>query len=188
MKKLTSILFIIVASVLVSCEGPTGPIGPPGADAEIGTIFELHGDFTSGNNYTLYTEFPNDLVVYDSDVVLAYILWDQVDGMDVWRLLPQTVVLKDNGSGETDVIQYNFDHTLNDVQVFLEFTVPANELLPSETDDQIFRIAVLPAVSLKKEGVDISNLSSLMSSPGIQMKSLGKIDLVTNLESNLQIK
>jgi hypothetical protein len=176
MKQLTGILFLVSVLFLVSCEGPVGPVGPPGEDAFIGSVFEIQGDFTSGNDYKLYAEYPNNLVVYDSDVVLVYILWEQADGMDVWRLCPQTVVL-DEG-----VIQYNFDYTVADVQIFMEFTVPENSLLPAETDNQVFRIAVLPADYAKRDGVDISDLNTILNSPEIQMRSLDKVNLSSTLE------
>ncbi|WP_346855695.1 hypothetical protein [uncultured Draconibacterium sp.] len=176
MRKLASILFVAVTMLFVSCEGPVGPVGPPGDDGFIGSVFEIQGDFTSGNGYRLVTDYPNNLTVYDSDVVLVYILWELADGMDVWRLCPQTVVL-DEG-----VIQYNFDYTVADVQVFMEFTVPENSLLPAETDNQVFRIAVLPADYAKRDGVDISDLNTILNSPEIQMQSLDKVDLSSTLE------
>jgi len=182
MKKLLSILVVVSALFLVSCEGPVGPVGPPGEDAFIGSVFEIEGDFSSGNDYKMYTEYPNNLTVYESDVVLVYILWELADGMDVWRLCPQTVVL-DEG-----VIQYNFDYTVADVQVFMEFSVPESSLRPAETDNQVFRIAVLPADYAKKEGVDIFDFNTILNSPEIQLQSLGKINLDASIDTSLEIK
>lgn len=57
----------------------------------------------------LYFKFPNTLKVYESDIVLVYILWEQtaVGGkdLDVWRLLPQTIILD-----EDPAIQLRFYH------------------------------------------------------------------------------
>jgi hypothetical protein len=175
MKKLTTILLSAVALLIGACEGPAGPMGPPGQDGDyfIGSVFEIQGDFTPGNNYTLYSEFPSNVEVYESDVVLAYILWETADGLDVWRLMPQSVFIRnDEVYGE---IVYNYDYTLADVQVFLEFTIPENELLPAETDNQIFRIAILPADFVAKNNV--SEFSSLISSPEIELKSFDPINL-----------
>ena len=168
MKKITSILLILAAVIITSCEGPMGPPGLPGndGDALIGTIFEIEGDFTPSNEYTLYFEFPNDFEIYDTDVVLVYILWEQVDGLDVWRLLPQTVVLPEG------IIQYNFDYTVADVQVFMEFTIPEKDLLPAETDEQIFRIAVLPADFTAKKSVDVNDFNSILNSPQLQLNTI----------------
>lgn len=171
MKKLFNILVVIAALFLTACEGPIGPPGPAGEDGFIGSVFEIEGDFTPGNSYTLYTEYPNSITVYDSDVVLVYILWMVEDGIDIWRLCPQTVVT-DEG-----VIQYNFDYTNADVQVFMEFTVPENSLRPDETDNQIFRIAVLPADFAALKSVDVNDINSILDAPNLQLNTTKRVEL-----------
>jgi len=174
-RNLMGLVVLVTAMLLSSCEGP---VGPPGEDGEtiIGTVFDIQGNFNADNDYTLYTTYPSNLIVYDSDVVLVYILWEVADGMDVWRLCPQTVVL-DNG-----VIQYNYDYTYSDVQIYLEFTIPENELLSSETDNQVFRIAVLPADFAADKSIDINDFSSLMEVPQLKLNTLDKINLDTTFE------
>lgn len=176
MRKLTNILLIATALLVGACEGPVGPIGPPGEDGIniLGSVFEIQGDFTPGNNYTLYTTYPGSLEVYESDVVLVYILWETADGLDVWRLMPQTVVLGNEG-----VIQYNYDYTYADVQIFLEFTIPEDDLRPAETDNQIFRIAVLPADFVAKN--DVSEFSAIQNAPNLELKTFDSIDMNINL-------
>ena len=180
MKKLANIILAFTALIIVSCEGPMGPPGAQGEDGglELATIYDIEGDFTSGNNYRFGFTFPGD-GIYDTDVVLVYILWEVVDGLEVWRLLPQTVVLKDNGSGETDVLQYNFDYTYVDVQVFLEFTFPESSLLPAETDDQVFRIAVVPADFVALKSVDVSDINTILQYPDIELNMNTKVELET---------
>ncbi len=184
MKTITALLVLITALAITSCEGPMGPPGIPGQDGDsfIGTVFEIQGDFTSGNNYSLFYEFPSNFEIYDTDVVLVYILWEQSNGTDVWRLMPQTVVLKTINANypETDVIQYNFDYTVFDVQIFLETTMDYNDLLPGETDNQIFRIVVLPADFLAKKSVDINDINTVIRNPELHLNimnnfSAGKI-------------
>ena len=77
-------------------------------------MFEVTGTFNEANQYTLYYAFPNDFQVYNGDAVMVYILWDVVDGLDVWRALPQTIFL------ESGAFQYNFDYTTGDVQIFID--------------------------------------------------------------------
>jgi hypothetical protein len=176
MKKLTSILLILAAIISTSCEGPMGPPGLPGQDgnALIGTIFEIKGDFTPENEYKLFFEFPEDFKIYDTDIVLVYILWEQTDNQtDIWRLLPQTVVLKSDEG--TDVLQYNFDYTVADVQVFLEGTFDFSTLLPGEWQNQIFRIAVLPADFTSKKSVDVGNFNSIINSKEIKLNTIKNI-------------
>ncbi|MEN8116420.1 MAG: collagen-like protein [Bacteroidota bacterium] len=170
MKTIIGILFITAAMMLTSCEGPIGPPGLPG-DTFIGSVFEIQGDFLFENDYTLYYQFPQDFTVYESDVVLVYVLWEQADGLDVWRLLPQTVVLPEG------VLQYNFDYTIADVQVFLEGTIDLGDLLDAEWKDQIFRIAVLPAEFANSKNVDIMDFNSIIKSPNLELNLNEKIDL-----------
>lgn len=183
MKTITRILFVFAIAVFISCEGPVGPPGPPGEDGQdgdsfLGSVFEIEGDFTSDNDYSLFFEFPNSIEVFESDVVLVYILWEQTEDdngqpVDVWRLLPQTVML-DEG-----VLQYNYDHTFNDVQVFLEGTIDFNTLLPAEWQNQVFRIAVLPADYAKNNNIDVTDFSGVMKSMKINPNSIQKLDLNT---------
>jgi len=181
MKTIKGIFLLLAVAVLISCEGPMGPAGPPGESGEdgdsfIGSIFEIEGDFISDNDYSMFFEFPNTIEVFESDVVLVYILWEQTtdnngDPVDVWRLLPQTVVL-DEG-----VLQYNYDHTFNDVQIFLEGDIDFNTLVPAEWQDQVFRIAVLPADFAKNNNIDVANFSGVMKSMKINPNSIQQLDL-----------
>jgi hypothetical protein len=177
MKKLTAIVLLFIMVIFVSCEGPMGPPGVPGQDGDylIGTIFEMQGDFRPSNNYELFFDFPGDFEIYDTDVVLVYILWEVLDingqATDLWRLLPQTVILNDG------LLQYNYDYTVADVRMFLEGTTDFNNLLPAETDNQVFRIAVLPADFIAKKSIDINDFNSLITLPSIELNSLENINI-----------
>lgn len=185
MKTITGIILVFALAVLASCDGVPGPPGRDGYDGQdgqdgeslLGSVFEIEGDFTSQNDYTLYFEFPSNVTVYESDVVLVYILWEQVEDnygewLDVWRLLPQTVVL-DEG-----VLQYNYDHTFADVQVFLEGTIDFNTLLASEALDQIFRIVVLPADFVAQKSLDVSDYNMMMKSLEVKPEMIQKLETV----------
>lgn len=177
MKKFASFILLIAVFTVISCEGPMGPPGVPGEDGTslLGTVFEMQGDFKPSNNYELYFDFPQNFEIYETDVVLVYILWEvaNVNGKqtDVWRLLPQTVLLNDG------VLQYNFDYTVVDVKIFLEGTTDFNNLLPAETNNQIFRIAVLPADFMAKKSVNINDYNSLKSLPGLKLNELERIEI-----------
>ena len=155
----------MLSVVTLSCEGPTGPPGPPGFDGQdgvniLGQVYDIVGDFTPGNGYTLFSVFSEDapsVEVFETDVVLVYILWEQVDDptgpIDVWRLLPQTRLL-DQG-----ILQYNYDHTFLDVSIFLEADFNLGSLQPGDTNNQVFRIAILPADGA---GLDVSNMQEVL--------------------------
>ena len=122
MKKLP-LLFTLCAFVLLSsCIGPDGPPGPPG-DGELGKVFEATANFNPNNSYSRLVTFPSDIVVYESDVVLVYLLEDVVDGnIDVWSQLPQTYFLNQG------TLLYTFDHTYIDVNIFLDANFNLNTL------------------------------------------------------------
>ncbi|PIF06070.1 MAG: hypothetical protein CSA36_03470 [Draconibacterium sp.] len=179
MKTLKTILLVVAVIIFTACEGPMGPEGAPGLNGKsfLGSVFEVEGDFTANNNYAFSFDFPSNFEIYNTDMVLVYILWEQANGSDVWRLLPQTVVLKtiNNSYSETDVLQYNFDYTVNDVRIFLEGTMDMNTLLPAETDNQVFRIVVLPADFLAKKSVDINDLNKLIEMPELKIGAIEKV-------------
>jgi len=168
MRTLSGIFITITVLLLSACEGEPGPPGIDGQDGEdgislLGSVFERVGDFTSENNYELLYEYPENIEVYESDIVLVYILWEQVtdnngDPIDVWRLLPQTIVL-DEG-----VLQYNYDYTFADVKIFLEGTIDFSTLLPAEANDQVFRIVIMPADFANDHNIDVSDYSRVMKS------------------------
>ena len=81
------------------------------------------------------------------------------------------------GEFDDGVLQYNFDYTVADVRFFLEGTTDFNNLLPGETDNQVFRIAVLPADFIAKKSVDINDFNSIMQLPEIKLNSTNEIDL-----------
>ena len=85
----------------------------------------------------------NNIEVYESDVILVYLLEESVPGnggpIDVWSQLPQTYFLNQG------TLLYTFDHTFLDVKIFLDGNFDLGTLGPAYTDDQVFRIAVVPS-------------------------------------------
>ncbi|MRI00322.1 collagen-like protein [Kriegella sp. EG-1] len=188
MKKATLLFASLITLLFISCTGPEGPPGfdgldgqdgLDGLDGEIGNVFDIVGDFTAENEYQIFVDFNEiapTLEVFENDVILIYILWDQTednDGVpvDIWRLLPQTRIL-DQG-----LLQYNYDHTFLDANIFLESDFDLNTLPTGDTDEQIFRIAVLPANIVSGSKLDKSNISTVMQSIGVTEKSISRIHL-----------
>ena len=176
MRKIGLLLGTFIAALFISCEGPEGPMGPPGFNGEdginiLGQVIEVQGNFNAGNDYSITYNFPQSIEVFETDVVLVYILWDQVANgnnapIDIWRLLPQTRLL-DQGT-----LIYNYDHTFRDVGIFLEADFNLGTLAPGDTQNQIFRIAVLPAEKLAGAKMDKSNINNVMSTLGIGEKDV----------------
>ncbi|WP_299390632.1 collagen-like protein [uncultured Gelidibacter sp.] len=167
MKKIATLLFVL-AITLTACTGDQGPMGPPGFDgidgvdgADGGIIvssaFEIDVNFTADNNYS-YTE-NYGFEVLPSDVTLVYILWETNNGTDIWRMLPQSVYFDDG------TLVYNYDFTRTDVRFFLDGTKKFNTLDAEWTQNQTFRVVVVPADNV--DGVDISNLNEVMQATNI---------------------
>ncbi|MEX0288609.1 MAG: collagen-like protein [Flavobacteriaceae bacterium] len=187
MKNAIHFFGLFLAIIFVSCEGPAGPPGFDGLDGRdgldgqdginiLGKVLEIEGDFNVGNDYSLFYEFPQTVEVFESDVVLVYILWDQTeDGngepVDIWRLLPQTRIL-DQG-----LLQYNFDHTFLDVNIFLESDFDLATLQPGDTDNQIFRIAIMPADFNSGAKMNVSDMSAVMSRLNIKESDINRVKL-----------
>lgn len=141
MKKL--LLFLAISSTFLfsSCEGEDGQDGIN----ILGQVYEVTTDLnydTQNNLWRNIVTIPNDIVVYESDVVLVYLL-DGITpngGDDIWSPLPQNFFL-DNG----DIIQYVYNHTFFDVEVLIDGNFDLITLGNQFTDDQTFRIAIVPA-------------------------------------------
>lgn len=186
MKKITLTLGFMFTLLFIGCstdgiDGVDGRDGRDGIDGEdgvnvTGTIFEIEGSFTPENEYLLDYTFPTTVEVLETDIVLVYILWDQtVDSnnvpVDIWRLLPQTRLL-DQG-----ILQYNFDHTFFDVNIFMEADFGLETLTPADTDDQVFRVAILPA-DMGSGKLNTSNMKDVMGAVGIKENDI----IRTNIE------
>jgi len=182
MKTMKAMILLVAMALLTACVGEPGLDGLDGLDGKdgkdgvniLGTAFEIEGDFTAANDYMLYFKFPNTIQVYESDIVLVYILWETVTGsdnkpMDVWRLLPQTVVL-DEG-----LLQYNYDFTIKDVQIFLGGNVNFATLLPAEWENQVFRIVVMPADFATNLSLDLTNYNLVMKAACLNKTSVQKV-------------
>ena len=161
MKHILSLLTVFTL-LFTACEGPQGPPGFDGLDGLDGEViassaFEIVLDFTPGNNYEFLE--PYGFNVLPTDVTLVYISWEVDNGQDIWRLLPQTEYFDDG------VLVYNYDFTQNDVRFFLDGTTDFSLLDPSYTDEQVFRVVVVPADNVGR--LDISNLEAVQDAFGI---------------------
>jgi hypothetical protein len=184
MKNITLVFSALLSLIILSCEGPVGPPGPPGFDGVdgvdgvniLGQVLEIEGTFDAGNDYSIFYEFPTTVEVFESDVVLVYLLWDvDVDGngepLDIWRLLPQTRILNQG------LLQYNYDFTFLDVLLFLESDFDLGTLSPGDTDNQVFRIAIVPAEFAQSSKMDTSNIEEVMSSLNVREIDINRIKL-----------
>lgn len=171
MKKFTLILALIGMISLQSCVTEEVVTPNPIDNDTIAEVFEYSNvDFHSGNNFSVFLDFPHP--IYASDMVLVYHLYEVNNGNDVWRLMPQTYYL--NGGGELD---YNFDFTRFDATVFLDANFNLNTLDPSWSQNQVFRVVVIPAFFANKNALDINNFEAVINHYKIKEAQFKKVTL-----------
>lgn len=163
MKKATVLLSIIVLAACEINSGPTGPRGPQGPEGPPGPVgqgFEVQASFSESNDYQEIFAFPDNVEVLETDIVAVYLLWD-VDsetGNDVWQPLPVSVFFQDGQ------LQYAFDHTVADVKLFLTGDTDLGTVGDEFTQDQIFRIAVLPVDYVQSNDINLKDINEVMGS------------------------
>lgn len=122
-----------------SCQGPEGPPGVPGENI-LGKVIEVSIDLDHSNGYQQVVTLPLDVEVFESDAILVYRHEGIFDTADIWTPLPTTYF--DAGGG---TFLYTFNHTYFDVKFFLDGNFNLNTLGPEWTQNQLFRIAIVPA-------------------------------------------
>jgi hypothetical protein len=156
MKKIFLLFAIISFTVFQSCTGPEGPPGQPGLNGNAfeAEVFEVTRNLNASSNFSAFV--PLNPSILPADVVLTYVLWEVDNGLPIWRLLPQTVQL-DEGD-----LQYNYDFTRFDVNIFLSSAdFPLTILGPQWTQNQTFRIVLIPGFFASAK-MDYSNYDQVM--------------------------
>lgn len=158
MKKSGIVFSLLLFFALVACKGDRGPQGPAGINI-LGQVFEVTVNFNQGNNFSAFIDFPSNVEVYESDAILVYLLEDVVNGnVDVWSPLPQTYFT------EFGTMIYSFNHTFFDLNVFLDADFFLGNLPPVFTQNQTFRIAVVPSEFAE----DFPTMEELMASDKVE--------------------
>lgn len=163
MKKIYFLLVTVLSIVFISCEGSQGPPGPPGLPGNDGEIiaaqaFEIELDFLAEENYEFIE--PYGFNVLPTDVTLVFILWEDDNGTEIWRILPQSVEFPDGS------LVYNYDFTQVDVRFFLDGTTDFNALDPIWTQNQVFRVVVVPADNVGRQ--NLTDLEAIIEIYNIQ--------------------
>ena len=169
MKKVTLLFAFIGMIMLQSCTvNDTTPVATVDNDT-ISSVFEVTTSFNSGNGYSKLTTFNRP--IYASDMVLVYHLYDVINGVDVWRIMPQTYYF--NGGGELD---YNFDFTKYDVNIFLDANFDLNTLSPAWSQNQTFRVLVIPANFSNKNAMNYNDYDATIKALHLENTKIKKLD------------
>lgn len=194
MTKFNTILGICLLFLVAACEGPVGPPGfdgldgldgldgVDGQDGIQGQVIEVDGvnfnyDVT-GNIYNTLISFADitNFEVFESDAVLVYRFDNTVDlndgsTADVWSQIPQSFFLPEGS------IQYVAAHTFVDVELFIDGNFDLSALDVGFTDNQSFRIVIVPSVFANSSKLDTSKLSNVMDALGIGEDGIKKLEL-----------
>lgn len=162
MKKI--LLFILVVASVAACRGPRGYQGDPGVNI-LGQTFEVRVSFgyePAPNLWSALIDIPNGVSVYDSDAILVYRLETVSSStggtIDTYSLIPQDFFLNEG------IIEYVYNHTANDVEILIDGNFNLSNLNPVFTDNQIFRIVVVPSEWANRPDVHIETYESLLDS------------------------
>ncbi len=119
--------------------GPPGPMGAPGPQG-VALMYEYVFSLNDANDWQTLFNFPPNDEIYLEDVVLVYLLWDQVDTngelVDIWRLMPVSYFEAEG------LLQVNYDFSVSDVSLFAEASFPLEGI---QFDELVARIVVVPA-------------------------------------------
>ncbi len=160
-----------MALIISGCEGPEGLPGLDGVNV-LGKTLEFQTSFSAANNYASLYTFPSDVLVYESDAVLVYLLEETLSGSDgntdVWTPLPQSFFVNQG------LLQYTFNHTYTDVNILLQANFNLNNLNSVFTQNQVFRVVVMPAEFAQDPATPVLNLNALMAHLNIQESQIIK--------------
>ena len=157
MKKIILLLAIAANFLFHSCS----PKEEIHADL-LAEVFQVTTSFTAANNYSkLITLNPP---IYNSDMVFVYRSFDVINSQRVWRQLPQAVYLI---QGELD---YNFDFTRNDINIFLESNFDLATLGATWSQNQVFRVVIIPGYlsNKNKKAVDFNDYNAVVKAFNIK--------------------
>ncbi len=191
MKKFNTIIGALIVLFAVACEGPAGPPGFDGRDGLNGLdgepgiqgqVIEVDGvNFAYdgvANLYTALITFADEtsFEVFESDAVLVYrfdgvIDLDDGSTADAWSQLPQNFFLPEG------TLQYVFAHTFVDVELFIDGNFDLSGIDVDFTDNQSFRIVILPSQFADGSRMDTSSISAVMSALGIGEDDIIKMQM-----------
>jgi len=137
----------------------------------IGSTFEITSTFNVTNDFRVEAVVPNNIEVFNADVALVYVL-DPIrsaeERADVWEPLPRTFLFEGGGFAQ---FQFNFildaDRDIASIEIFLESDDLA-ALQPDITDNQNFRIVIVPSQFAQNSAIDFNNFEAVNAALKLQ--------------------
>jgi len=129
----------------------------------IGSTFEITRSFNPANNFTVEVVVPDNVDVFDADVALVYILdpTRSTAQLDVWEPLPRTFFFSPSGFAQFQFnVIFDAEQSIASIEIFLE-SDDLGALAADITDNQVFRIVVVPSAFAENPPVDLNNLEAV---------------------------
>ncbi|MEO0038441.1 MAG: hypothetical protein RIQ59_1652 [Bacteroidota bacterium] len=170
MKKITLLFIIFGLATFQSCTvRETTPVNTVDNDT-ISEVWEYTSSFTSANTFSNLITYPH--AIYTSDMVLVYRLSGVSNGVDVWKLLPETYYFND---GTLD-FRYDFDFTRYDVNIFMDGFDLAG-VSPAYRVNQVLRVVVIPGFFGNKNSnsIDFNDYNAVVKAYNINPAKILKI-------------
>ncbi|WP_379965903.1 hypothetical protein [Epilithonimonas sp. UC225_85] len=143
MKKFLPLLLLLISSIFIlSCKDDDDDYVD---NDTYSAVYDLTVNMTYDVNsqQATYNQAFNR-PMFDSDVVLVYRQTGTDNGNTVWQPLPQTLYNITAGNTTNNELDYTFDFTKNDFQLYASGTYNLT-LTPSYITGQRFRIVLVPA-------------------------------------------
>jgi len=148
MKRIILLVAVVGSVIFSSCEGPEGPRGETGYNAE-SAVYEYPNVYLNAdNNYTFAQNLDTNL----EDNVVIYRLSGTINPQTpIWQPIPRTIY-GDNGN-EFD---YDYDFSMFDFTIFAEGNYDIRTS-PELLNNQTFRVVVIPGYFANKN----SNITAM---------------------------
>ncbi len=178
MKKLFPFLIVTVLGfAIISCERTEYVDNPDSTTVDYPAVYDKTvnlGKINTNNNFLLGYNFPFNNNLLNQDIVLVYRKSNPTENAPIWVPLPKTYFPTQG------TMDYTFDFTVSDIQIYLDadfdLTVQNSDFNRDYINNQTFRLVLVPAV-FGKNATDLSKLSyeEVISKYNIDDSKVGKL-------------
>lgn len=149
----------IIGLVTVSCDDRNDQVVGDGDTYAV--MKDITATFNASNGYTVSEGFS----INPTDVVLAY-RNVSANSTPVWQPIPKTYYLDNLGTVTGRELDYNYDFTSQDIQIYTEANFDQAVMTTAETstylNNQRFRIVLVPASQGRNANVDYNDYYSVI--------------------------
>jgi hypothetical protein len=168
-------LFLVMTIGMISLQSCTREEIIQNNNIEVQVIELTNVNFTPQNDFR--RRFLFNPPILNNDMLLVYRL-DGVtsNGNDIWRQMPQ--VYFEPVGGVVQEIEYNFDFTINDVDIFMLSTTNVANLPTDWTQNQVFRVVILPGYRVRSAAqVNFNDFEAVVNAYNLDLSKMKKVSM-----------